>query len=95
MYIIHAHIKVKPQYRNLFLEKVEALILNSQMEEGNMSYQLYESTAESNAFVMLEEWRDEAAIQFHNHTPHFKEFGAISKDFLQEPPNVVRYEVKL
>jgi quinol monooxygenase YgiN len=88
MNIIHAHIKVKPEFREQFLDKVKDLVKHSQAEEGNISYQLFENTAEQNAFVMVEEWNDEDAIKFHNQTPHFKEFGSLARDFLQEPPSV-------
>jgi quinol monooxygenase YgiN len=93
MNIIHAHIKVKPEYRDAFLEQVKELVKQSQVEEGNISYQLYENTELPNAFVMLEEWKDASAIEFHNQTTHYKEFGKVAKDFLLEPPQVVKYEV--
>lgn len=75
MYIIHAHIKVKPEFRQPFLEDVKNLVKGSQAEDGNISYQLYEDTTQANSFVMLEEWVDAAAVEFHFSTPHFKEFG--------------------
>ncbi|WP_078546164.1 putative quinol monooxygenase [Litchfieldia alkalitelluris] len=92
MNIIHAYIKIKPEYREEFLEKVRDLVKNSQAEEGNISYKLYEETTEQNAFVMLEEWKDKAAIEYHFQTPHFTEWGKISKDFYSEPTKVLQFE---
>jgi quinol monooxygenase YgiN len=93
MNIIHAHLKVKEEYRSAFLEQVMKLLTESQAEEGNISYELYEHASQPNTFVMLEEWRDASAIAFHNQTTHFKEFGIAAKEFFQEPPRVVTYEV--
>ncbi|MDQ0256843.1 quinol monooxygenase YgiN [Evansella vedderi] len=92
MNIIHAHLKIRPEYREQFLTHVQALIRGSQGEEGNISYELYEHTNEPNTFVMVEEWKDMESIHFHNATSHFKEFGEIAKDFFQEPPRVVTFE---
>jgi quinol monooxygenase YgiN len=94
MNIIHAHISVKPTYREQFLKQVKGLVKDSQAEEGNISYQLYEDTEQPNKFVMLEEWKDQAAIEFHFQTPHFKQFGEKSKEFYQEPTKVMQFEVK-
>jgi len=93
MHIIHAHIKVKPEFRTEYLDKVKELIKSSQEEEGNISYRLYEDTIHQNTFIMLEEWKDRAAIDFHFNTPHFKEWGQKSKEFVQEPTKVKIYEV--
>jgi quinol monooxygenase YgiN len=93
MNIIHAHIKVKPEQREAFLLQAKKLVKHSQAEEGNVSYQLYEHADLPNTFVMLEEWKDASAIEFHNQTAHYKEFGKVAGGFLQEPPRVVIYEV--
>jgi quinol monooxygenase YgiN len=90
--IIHAHIKVKPEYRQDFLDNINELVEKSQAEEGNVSYQLYEDTQHDNQFVMLEEWKNAEAVQYHFETPHFKDFGKMSRDFLQGPLHVVKYE---
>ncbi|MBM7570886.1 putative quinol monooxygenase [Aquibacillus albus] len=93
MNIIHAHFKVKPEYRNMFLEHVKPLIEGSQAEEGNISYRLFEDTEIHNTFIMVEEWKDQSAIDFHNQTTHFKQFGQVAGDFFLEPPEVVTYKV--
>ncbi|WP_246941569.1 putative quinol monooxygenase [Bacillus pinisoli] len=92
MIVIHAHIFVKEASRNEFLRDVVSLVENSQAEEGNISYQLYEDTTKPNKFVMLEEWKDAEAVTFHFNTPHFKEFGKMAKEYFQEPAQVVKYE---
>ncbi|WP_456279166.1 putative quinol monooxygenase [Bacillus sp. AK128] len=92
MIIIHAHIFVKAEHREGFLNDVINLVQQSQAEEGNISYQLYEDTSKANKFVMLEEWKDAEAVNFHFNTPHFKEFGKMAEQYFQEPPRVNKYE---
>jgi quinol monooxygenase YgiN len=90
--IIHAHITIKPDLREAFLKDVVHLVQQSQAEEGNISYQLYEDTTQLNKFVMLEEWKDAEAVSFHFNTPHFKEFGKMAENYFQEPTRVNKYE---
>lgn len=93
MNIIHAHFKVKPEARDAFLTHVQPLIEGSQAEEGNISYRLYEDTEIHNQFIMVEEWKDQEAIDFHNQTSHFKQFGKAAGDFFLEPPQVAVFKV--
>lgn len=88
MIIIHAHIKVKQEARETFLEEVQGIIKDSNAEEGNISYKLVEETFEPNTFIMVEEWKDQEAINFHNETAHFKTFNAKAIEFLAEPIKV-------
>lgn len=92
MIICHAHIKVQPEHRETFLEQVQEVIAGSQAEAGNISYQLYEDTQQVNHFVMVEEWKDQEATEFHRGTDHFKRFIQNAKDLLSEPLRVKRYE---
>ncbi|PLR78463.1 antibiotic biosynthesis monooxygenase [Bacillus sp. V3-13] len=93
MIIIHAFIKIDPAQREKFLELSERIIKDSQAEEGNISYRLYEEAGQPNTFVMLEEWKDLASIQFHGETAHFKSFMAETSGMLVEPLRAERYEI--
>ncbi|ADU31021.1 putative quinol monooxygenase [Evansella cellulosilytica] len=93
MHIIHAHIHVKEEKRDAFLEEVKPLITGSQAEEGNITYRLYEDTEAPNQFVMLEEWVDQKAIDIHNETEHFKNFGKKAKDYFKQAPEVKVFAV--
>lgn len=93
MIVLHAHIKVIPEKREIFLDQVQDLLTQSKVEEGNISYHLFEDTADRYAFVMVEEWVDADALEFHNQTEHFKNFGLKAKDLLAGPVEINRYEV--
>lgn len=84
---------MKPDARKEFLTQVKPLIEGSQAEEGNISYRLFEDTDQDHVFIMVEEWKDQAAIDFHNETPHFKKFGEVAGEFFLEPPVVKVFKV--
>jgi quinol monooxygenase YgiN len=91
MVIIHAHLTVKPEHVDEFVAKSKALVAGSQAEAGNISYDFYRHTQKTNAFVVVEEWKDLEAIEFHNNTPHFTGFFAEVGAFFAEPAQVKRY----
>jgi quinol monooxygenase YgiN/quercetin dioxygenase-like cupin family protein len=41
-------------------------------EPGNLAYDLYRSAEDSDRFMRLEVWRDEAALERHKATPHLR-----------------------
>ncbi|MEC1260665.1 putative quinol monooxygenase [Bacillus swezeyi] len=90
MIVLQAYMKVKPEKRESFLESVHPLLKHSRAEAGNAQYQLFEDVENANTFVMLEQWKDEEALNAHNQTEHFQTFVQAAGDLLAEPLNVVR-----
>ena len=62
---------VKPECVQLFKDTAKELIEKSRAEEGNIFYTLNVSKNDPNTLVFIEDWKDQAAIDFHNHTDHF------------------------
>lgn len=77
---IVATIAVQPDKIQEMLPIFEAVVTGSQEEEGCISYNLYQDVADSTKFTILEEWKSQEAINFHNNTEHFKTFKEASKD---------------
>ncbi|SFB06764.1 MULTISPECIES: putative quinol monooxygenase [unclassified Bacillus (in: firmicutes)] len=94
MIVLHAFIKVNPNQRQQYLEHARDVMKHSKAEEGNNSYHLYEDTLEANKFVMVEEWKDLAALEFHFKTAHYADFKIATKDMLADEVRVERYDVK-
>ncbi|MFS0653879.1 putative quinol monooxygenase [Bacillus sp. 179-C3.3 HS] len=91
MIIIHAGMTIQPDKEHIFLEEINSLIKASQAEEGNVSYNLLKDTEKENAYLMVEVWKDDAAVQSHNASPHFQAFVAKAKELLAAPLDVVAY----
>ena len=94
MIIIHAFLTVKPEYVEAFLDKSQALVAGSQAEEGNISYDLFQHPHKSGSFVVVEEWKDLEAIDFHNKTPHFTGFFAQAGEYFAAPAQIKRFFVE-
>lgn len=77
---IVAFIQVKPEAIQEMLPVFKQLVAGSQAEEGCIFYNLHQDTKDSTKFVMLEEWKSQEAIDFHNNTKHFKAFQEVAKD---------------
>ncbi|MCC8096852.1 MAG: antibiotic biosynthesis monooxygenase [Tannerellaceae bacterium] len=71
MITIVAKAIVKEGKREEFIQTVQPMIQGSQAEEGNISYNLFEDLDNKNVLSFIEQWKDLAAIDFHNNTPHF------------------------
>lgn len=88
MIIIHALFKVKHETRDLFITETVPLIVGSRMEAGNISYNLYEDLSAPDTFIMVEEWKDEQAVEVHNNSAHFVRFGLRAESFFKIPTQI-------
>jgi len=60
------------------VDSVKAILLplveQTRQEEGNITYDLLQTTADSTIFLLYEEWRNEDAITTHMSTDYFNDF---------------------
>ena len=54
-----------------FLNLVHELGIASRAEEGCFEYILHKDVAKPSTYCILEKWKNQAAIDVHNQTPHF------------------------
>lgn len=81
---IVAIITVKPEQIRDMLPLFQEIVQGSQEEDGCISYNLHQDIKDSTKFIMLEEWKSQDAINYHNNTDHFKSFKAASKDMVEK-----------
>jgi len=72
-------IKSGTENRKAFMKAARAVVAGTRAEPGNLGYELFLATARDKSasgptYLMVEHWRDDAAIQAHFETSHFKEF---------------------
>lgn len=91
MLIIHAHLQIKPEQEQAFLEASKPLIQASRAEAGNLSYDLKKSTDQDHHYTMLETWQDAASIEAHNTSAHFTAFVGQAQAFMAAPMDVTVY----
>jgi quinol monooxygenase YgiN len=83
--------KIKPG-RNADFEKVMAK-LQSQLpssEPGNVYYDLYLPAPDSQTYVLIEHYRDAAAVQAHGKDANTQAMASALKDLLDGPPAAER-----
>lgn len=72
---IVARAEVLPGKEQEFISKAEPLIQATRVEEGNISYNLYQNPVNPVAFIFYEEYKDQHAIDIHAASAHFRMFG--------------------
>ncbi|WP_335872265.1 putative quinol monooxygenase [Bacillus sp. 2205SS5-2] len=92
MIIIHAGFQINPVKEQAFLEEIRSLVDASRAEEGNISYDLMKDTEKNHVYMMVEAWKDGAAVESHNSSDHFKAFVEKAPDYLSAPLDVNVYE---
>lgn len=91
--VISAQLELKPDMVERFLKESESLIESSRGEEGNISYTLYADPKEKNKFFFFEEWKNQAAVDYHFNTEHFKNFGKLMDEIALVPNKIKIYKV--
>jgi quinol monooxygenase YgiN len=89
--IIGAQLFIKADKVDAFLEFSKDLIVKSRAEEGCISYTLYQDPNDKTKFFFFEEWKNQAAIDFHFSTEHFKQLGEKLKDWEAAPAIITVY----
>lgn len=54
------------------LETAKELVAASLKEEGCVAYDIFASGTRENVLLFCETWKDQAALDAHANTPHFK-----------------------
>ncbi|OFY49831.1 MAG: hypothetical protein A2X22_00370 [Bacteroidetes bacterium GWF2_49_14] len=86
--MIIAKVSVKPDKTRVFVAAAREIIEKSNKEAGCSFYQLYQDPYDNSRFVFVEEYRNQAAVDAHFATDHFKGFGAKIGDLVAGPPDI-------
>ncbi|MEN5094991.1 putative quinol monooxygenase [Pseudomonas protegens] len=73
----------KPDQHSVLKHQLSALVHPSRAEAGCQYYQLHQDAEQPGTFYVLERWDDEAALEFHNNTPHFQHFLAQTREAIE------------
>jgi quinol monooxygenase YgiN len=86
--MITARVYIKPGSEDLFIEAAKTIIENSNKEEGCLGYMLYQDPYERTNFIFVEKWKNQAAIDYHFATVHFKDFGTRIEGMTAKPAEI-------
>jgi len=92
--VVAKHI-VKDGSKGGLVAILEELVQKTRLENGNISYSLYESLDDPNVVTMLEEWESKEALDAHIKTEHFTRIIPQTDEFLAAPVAIDSYEKQL
>lgn len=88
MLTIIAKLPVKEGKMEEALAAFKVLISKVASEEGTVLYSLNQDKANPNMLVVVEQYKDKAALEFHSSTQHFKDFFVASGAFIGGQPEM-------
>jgi quinol monooxygenase YgiN len=87
MVVLHVTVQVKPKHVAQFLEQVRYDAEHSENDEpGCLRFDVIQDRDDPNRFYYYEVYRDEAALDAHRQTPHFKRYSETVQPWLAAPP---------
>ncbi|SFR99921.1 Quinol monooxygenase YgiN [Halomicrobium zhouii] len=76
MIVVHAALRIDPDRREQALDAVEKLVERTREEAGVIDYVGTTEVANPNVVRFVEQYEDEAALEAHNESAHYREFEA-------------------
>jgi quinol monooxygenase YgiN len=73
-------------------EMINKLVAEVAKEEGTLIYKFCVDTKNPNTLVVMEAYKDAAALQVHSTTPHFQEFFASFSAVMEGAPEILILE---
>lgn len=87
-----ATLTAKPEQKAALFDALRSIIPTVRTEPGCIRYDLHEDLDNPLAAVMLETWRDQAALDAHAAAPAFQSLAAHFDTLLAEPIRLLRLE---
>ena len=88
MIVVVGRVQTNAELRVELIQVGKAVAAASRLEEGCISYRLYEDIETANDFVFVEEWESDEALKRHFATRHVSEFLQAIPATIVGPPDV-------
>lgn len=92
MIVFTATLKAKPGKEKELEEALRNMVSEVQNEEGTMTYVLHRVKGTTGEFLFYEKYKDQAAWEFHDATPHMKELLIKLESLLKEEIELNHFE---
>jgi len=86
-----AHVTAKPDTIDQTRELLMGLILPTRLEEGCITYQLFQNENDPTDFTFIEEWTTNEALDVHLQTDHLKKVAERGSELFAAPSDIRRY----
>lgn len=86
MLAVFVTVRIKPELRERFLTTIEDDAICSERDEpGCLRFNVLQDTSDENVYYFFEVYRDEAAYQAHQQTPHYARWREAAAEVLEGP----------
>jgi quinol monooxygenase YgiN len=92
MISVIAKIPIKDGKMEEAIQAFKELMVHVAKEEGTVMYTMNQAKSNLNALVIMERYRDKAALDAHSASPHFKTFVAKGTSFFGGKPEITVME---
>jgi quinol monooxygenase YgiN len=89
MLTVIAKMPIKEGKMDEAIKEVRGLLVKVAKEQGTVLYSLNVETANPNTLVVVEQYTDQDALNFHSSTPYFKEYFTRASVLLGGAPEIV------
>ncbi|HKN39827.1 MAG TPA: putative quinol monooxygenase [Acidimicrobiia bacterium] len=93
MILIVLKIQIRPDRRDVWLERIAKYTAAVREEPGSLSFDVYESVESPNEFSIVEGFASKAAGDAHVQTDHFKDFLVWFPQVIGAAPQIINTEV--
>ena len=76
MFTLVVHISIKPENVDAFMQKLDANARAARTEPGCRQFEVLVDPNDRTKIMLFEVYKDEAAFEAHQATPHFKKYVA-------------------
>jgi autoinducer 2-degrading protein len=91
MLIVHVHVRVKPEYIDLFRAATLANARESINEPGVARFDFFQRQDDAARFVLVEAYRSSEAPAAHKATPHYQAWRDTVEPMMAEPRSSVKF----
>jgi quinol monooxygenase YgiN len=78
-----AKVTAKAGCEEKLFPELQAMVAPSRAESGCIKYVLHRLPGDPRTFWFVEEWKDQAALDEHNQTPHYKKLKERTADLVE------------
>jgi len=93
MLLIAATMTAAPDQRAKLQEVLTGLLIPTRAEAGCLEYRYYQDSENPDHFLFFEKWLDQAAIDAHFASSHFKHAAEKLPELVATAPDIRIYEV--
>lgn len=92
MILVMGRYEIDPAKREAFIPFAQELVARERQTQGCIAFDIFEDVTNPNAFLMMEQWKDEDALDAHTGSESFESDDAALNEFIVGEPSWDEYQ---